>query len=135
MSKRADAKKNLAKVAKAVMKDPLATQREIAEKAWVWLWTANRAKKQLEQNGTKDDRIQGILDSDIAIVALAQGAIVEKLTDPEQRKKTGMWEISRVAAESTKRYTIFGWDVTDEKWALKDLSWLSVSDLLDIVNS
>ena len=32
MSKRADAKKNLAKVAKAVIKDPLATVREIADK-------------------------------------------------------------------------------------------------------
>lgn len=135
MTRRADAKRNLAKVAKVALKNPLATQREIAKEAGVWLGTVNFHKKKLEQNWTKDDRIVGILDSDLNIVTLAQDAIIEKLTDPEQRKKTWMGEISRVAAESSRRYAIFGGKVTDEFGWLKEVWQLSLDDLLAIVSN
>lgn len=46
---RIDKKKNISKVAKVVLNEPLLTRDEIAIKAWVWQWTASRALEELEQ--------------------------------------------------------------------------------------
>lgn len=47
---RNDKKKNIAKVVKEVLKEPLQTQREIAKKTWLWLWTANRIIQEIEKS-------------------------------------------------------------------------------------
>ena len=49
MAIRSDKAKNFQKVAKAVMLDPLATQRDIADSAKVSLGTANNMISELEQ--------------------------------------------------------------------------------------
>jgi beta-xylosidase len=115
---RTDKKRSIAKVAKTVLFKPLLTDREIAEKTWLWKSTVNRARKDLGQAGTKDDRIVWLIDTDFAIVLLAQQNIMNKLQDPEEMKKTKIGELSTVARDSAWRYTIFGGNITDDKWKM-----------------
>lgn len=117
---RADKKTNISKVAKAVLKDPLATQREIADNANVWLWTANRVIAELEQNGTKDERIIWITDTDLSILTIGQREIERRLNDKEEVEKMRTVEISQVIKESTARYSLFRWSATDKEWGLKE---------------
>lgn len=47
---RADKKANIAKVAKVILNNPLLTRDEVAEKAWIWAWTASRALSELKES-------------------------------------------------------------------------------------
>lgn len=118
---RVDRRKNVEKVAIAKIKKPLSTQREIAKATWVWLWTVNRAEQEMEQIGTKDERILTLTDTDFEIMVLAQGRIKDKLQDDSEMKKTRIWEISSVAKESAARYTTFRGAVTDPSWWLNNI--------------
>ena len=107
------------KVAKILVVKPLATQREIAKEAGIWLWNVNRQLNELERNGTKDPRILNICDADLDIVTLWQAELLRRLWE----EPTKMWTRDIVAAMDnwTRRYTIFKWDITDENWWLKQL--------------
>lgn len=118
---RADKAKNIAKVAKVALKNPLASQREIADEANVWLWTANRIKQELEQNGTKDERIIWITDKDLSILTIGQREIERRLNDKDEVEKMRTVEISQVIKESTARYSLFRGNATDEQWWLKEV--------------
>ncbi len=111
-----DKKKNLEKIAKVVIKNPRATEREIAKETGLGNWTINRLKTEVEQIGAKDERILTLTDTDFDIVKLAQQRIQEKLNDEAEMKKTRIGEISTVAKDSAARYTIFRWDLTDKEW-------------------
>lgn len=126
---RVDKKKNLEKIAKVVVKNPRATEREIAKATGLWNWTINRLKQEVEQIGAKDDRILTLTNTDFDIVILAQQRIQEKLADEAEMKKTRIGEISNVAKDSAARYTVFRWAVTDENGAMKDLTSLSIQQL------
>lgn len=119
--KRSDSKKNIAKVAKTVLSNPLDSQRDIAKKAWVSKWTVYNKLGELGQ--TKDDRILWICDTDIKNVALWQAELQRRLQEQPKKLKTS--EIVQIIAEWTKRYTIFKWPVTDKDW------WLREIDLVD----
>lgn len=133
MSNRADRKKNVAKVAKVIIKDPLKTQREIAKETWVSLGTANSAKREVEQSWTKDDRIVGLTEDDFDIVRLAQGIIKDKLEDKKQVAKMKVTDVSSVARDSAQRYTIFRWPVTNNEWGLKDIRTMSDDELVEFL--
>lgn len=47
---RTDKAKNTAKVLKEIVKEPLQTEREIAEKTWLWNWTVHRALLEMYNN-------------------------------------------------------------------------------------
>lgn len=117
---RADKKKNIATVKKVALIKPLLNQREIAEEANVWLWTANRILQELEQNGTKDDRIIWITDKDLKIVRLWLDEIERRLSDREELEKMRTSEISQVIRENTARYTLFRGTATDANGWLKE---------------
>lgn len=128
---RVDKRKNYEKVAKERLINPRATVRDIAEKTNIWIWTVSRADKELEQNGTKDERIITLTDKDFDIVKLAQQRIEEKLMDEEEMKKTRIGEISTVAKDSAARYTIFRWELTDKEWWGK-IELVSFKDILNM---
>ena len=111
MVERVDKKKNEAKVVKEVLANPLQSQREIATNAWVWLGTVNRHIKKMEQTGTKDDRILGITDKDLQIVTLVQDQTLDDLLENKLKPSDRI----KAAELSTKRYTLFRWDVTDSE--------------------
>ena len=117
---RVDKAKNIAKVAKVVLENPLASQREIAEETDVWLWTVNRIRQELERNGTKDERILWITDTDLSILTIGQREIERRLNDKTEVEKMRTVEISQVIKESTARYSLFRWNATDNEWGLKE---------------
>ena len=122
-SKRSDKKKNTTKVLKELVKNPLASEREIAKNTWLGNWTVNRAKKEMEQIGAKIPQIQDICDADFEIVKLVQAETRRRLQNPD---KETFWDIIRAWAESTKRYTIFKWDITDKDWGLKNIDSIEI---------
>lgn len=116
---RIDKAKNIAKVAKTLLENPLQTEREIAEDTWIWKWTVNRAKQELGQIGAKDDRIIWITDKDLANIEAMQEVVSRKIRNPEEMDKTRIWELAQAMREATARYSLFRWSATDEKWWLK----------------
>ena len=133
-------KKNTAKVAKARLKAPTATTREIENMVWVDHSTVSRIDKQLQQTATKDDRIVWICDTDMDIVLLAQAKIkgkIKKMDTSEQTEDIKARDLSAIARESAARYSIFMGDSTDNKgWArFPDLSIDQLVDQLNSINS
>lgn len=122
---RTDKKRNVWKVAKELVKNPHATEREIAEKTWLWCWTVNRAKKELVQNGAKDTTIQYIVTKAKENLNLAQ-QIQRKYLEQVNAKKRKLApseinEVSKISKDEMQRVTVLGWDITDEWWGLKIL--------------
>ena len=117
-----DKKKNIAKVVKTVLKDPLLTEREIAVKANISNWTAHNIKQELEQIWAKDDRILWVCEKDFEIVKLWQAIIEKRLRDEEEVKKMRTFEIAQTIEKSEKRYMLFKWDITNNDWWLKEIN-------------
>lgn len=69
---RADKRRNVDKVAAALVKNPLATEKQIADEVKVSPSTAHLAKKEVEGNRVKDPRIVSVTDTDMEILTLAQ---------------------------------------------------------------
>lgn len=114
---RADKATNIAKVAKVVLQNPLLTRDQIAEKAWVWTWTASRALSELDKNGPKDDRIVWLTDWDFDLMKVIQKEKFARLQQPEKVNDNDLdkWENTAV-----KRYSLFRWSATDKDWWLKE---------------
>lgn len=126
---RIDKEINIAKVTNALLHNPLATEREIAEIAWVSNWTAHNTIKEIEQNWAKSEKIEAIATKDISIIELWLNEIERRLSDAEELKAMRTVEISQVIKENTARYTLFKGKATDEN------GWYNGSDLLlDIQN-
>ena len=130
MKKRVDAQKNKAKIVKQVLKKPLSTQRELAKKAGVSKTTVQQHIKEL--NMTKDDRIIDLCDKDIEIVKktieLSEyflNWLVEWINDSISKwekvtvERDDVEQARKISETSTKRYTIFRGDITDEQWGMK----------------
>ena len=113
---RVDKAKNIAKVAKVVLKEPLLTRDEIAEKAWVSTWTASNMLKELDGNWPKDPRIIWLTDKDFDLMKLFQQEKFNRMKNPENVNDNDLdkWENT-----ATKRFTIFRWSATDKEWGLK----------------
>ena len=120
---RADKKANIAKVAKVALLEPLLTRDEIAEKAWVWTWTASRALADLDENGRKDDRIIGLTDKDFELMKQIQEVKFKRLQEDEQINNNDLdkWENTAV-----KRYSLFRWSATDKEWGLKQIESIDI---------
>ena len=123
---RVDKKKNIAKVVKTVLKDPLLTEREIAVKANISNWTAHNIKQELEQIWAKDDRILWVCEKDFEIVTLWQEIIKQRLKDKEEVAKMRTFEIAQTIEKSEKRYMLFKWEATWKDWWLKNITEVTI---------
>ena len=127
--KRVDAQKNKAKVANAVLQDPLATQEQIAQKTWLGKTTVHEHLKELPKSN-KDNRILAITDTDLVNVTLWQNELQRRLQEIPEKLKTQ--EIVQIIAEGTARYTKLRGANTDEQGAeLK----IVTDKQLDAINS
>lgn len=129
---RVDKKKNIRKVKSILVKNPLATEEEIAQKAKIGKWTAHRAKKEVEKSGLKDQKILEITETDKKIVELGQREIAKRLSDPAQLRMMRTTEISKIIKESTARYSLFRWSATDKNGGLKESEMLTESQIQKI---
>lgn len=128
-TKRSDKKRNITKVLKRVITNPLDNQRKIAKDIWLWLWTVNRVINELEQIDTKIPEIADICKKDFEIMQLVQGITITRLQNQENES---FWDIIRAWAESTKRYTIFKWDLTNKDGWLKSFDFLKTMTLEEL---
>lgn len=130
MIERSDVKKNKDLVAASLAKNPLQSQREVAKDTWLWLWTTNRAIDKVEQSGTKDDRIISLTDKDFELMQLIQQRKFDRMKDKETPVNDS--DVNNWDKAAQARYTIFRWDVTDDKGGMKDQSALdSLNNLLE----
>lgn len=123
---RKDHDKNIAKVAKEVISNPLLSQREIAENTWLSLWNVNDKLNKLEQIAEKDDRIIGITDKDLENIIEMQRVVSLKIRDSDEMSKTRIWELAQAMREATARYSLFRWTATDEQWGLKQPTAINI---------
>lgn len=123
---RIDKARNTAKVLKEVLKKPLQTDRELEKELWIWKSSVNRAKQELGQIGTKSDIILEICDLDINLVKSWLKELQRRFNDEEEIKKIRPTEISQVIKDSSSRYTIFKWDITNKEWGLKNITEIDI---------
>lgn len=118
--------KNIAKVTKALLEDPLKTTREVEAETGVSKSTVAEIKGNLDKLGHKDDRIIWICDKDLENVTLGQQILNERLKTKADDMSNK--DIVSILWEGTKRYTIFKWDATDGQWGLKNFDASRVMD-------
>lgn len=117
---RSDKVKNIAKVASARVKKPLASQREIARDIWLDDKTVSNLEKELPQISAKSEHIEAIIAKDLQIVNLAQQILQDRLEAKPDDISTR--DIIASADVSAKRYSLFKWDATDKEWGMKDVT-------------
>ncbi len=127
---RADKAQSLSKVIEEKLIDPLASQREIAERTGLSVWNVNDKLNELELSEIKDPRILLITNKDLSIVEVGQAEIDRRLRDEEEIKKMRTVEISQVLKESTSRYSLFKGSATDKDGGLKN----TVATLNDLMS-
>ncbi len=144
-------KEKIKKIAVAVIKNPEATEREIAESTWIAKSTVHDNIGHIGQ--VKDERVEKVLKKDKSIVEKAQ-KIIEQSLDIELKireenekvinddtipmadkveklvKNTMnyMWA-NQLAKDSATRYMLFKWEVTDETGWLKDLATATMKEI------
>ena len=127
---RIDKAKNIKALKAELLKKPLQTEEELAEKLKVNRKTINRLKQEMPEivSDAKNSDIMEITDEDKLIIQMSQAisrhslwTIINKLDEnPEyelelREAKTA----SEIAKESTARYSLFRWDATDKEGGLK----------------
>lgn len=109
---RTDKKKNMIKVLKEVINEPLQSQRDIAEKTWLWLWTVNGCLNQLEQSWTlKEKKIVDFVDLDLELQELCTREMIRRAKD--QTAEVNNQDIVRFNETAFKRSQIL-W--MKDKW-------------------
>ena len=127
---RSDKAKNISKVLKERINNPLETTREIAEKTWIDHSTVARIDKQLPQIATKSEIILEICDLDINLTKKWLLEINRRFSDTEEIKQINAKDISTIIKESSARYTLFSWEATDSKWWMKTSAVDKLNELL-----
>lgn len=126
---RIDKQKKLSSVTKEILTNPLQTVREISDKTWVSKSTvANYINEDLDKLGRKSPDIIRITTKDKKAIELAQIIIEQSLEKYVEMSEAAWWldmneaiRAASLAKEATARYTLFGWDVTDKEWWLKEV--------------
>ena len=112
---RVDKRKNVEKVAKAMIENPRATEREIAKKVWIGKSSVNRLKEELGQIGAKDERILTLTDWDREQQLTIQKIKNERLQEPD---KISNKDLNSREEFAMKRYSLFRGNATDNNWWL-----------------
>lgn len=138
--------KNVWKVAKIKIRNPHATQREIAQEAWIAQNTVIKAEKELSQNWSKDPTIAYIVNSakdrikNISrVLDHKTKKILNKVELDEDIENKDVFLLKDIAKDDLARVTVLGGNVTDESWWLtKDKERrdnASVEDLLQFLKT
>ncbi len=128
---RIDSKRAIALVTQALLKDPSLSDRDIEKKYWVSKSAVHRARKKIGDEVGHIDIIQQICKKDIGIVQKVLKVIEWRVdnADGEWEERVSTRDLISIADTSAKRYSLFAWDATDDKWGLKDYSQLSLLEL------
>lgn len=122
--------KNIAKVLKERIANPLETTREIAKKTWIDHSTVARIDKQLPQIATKSEIILDICKLDINLVKKWLLELDRRFSDNDELKQIRATEISQIIKDNSARYTLFSWEATDSKWWMRTSAVDKLNELL-----
>ena len=125
---RTDAKKNLKKVAGALVKNPDATQREIAKKTKISVSNVNDKLNKLEQNGVieKNQETIAIAQADLKIVRdiqeITQKSLVKIKDSVQENSKNApsiheLGVLNQISEKSQKRYSFLTGENSDQNGA------------------
>jgi len=139
---RTDKRKNVGKVAEALINNPNKTVREIAKETWIGTSTVQRAKVEVAQTGTKDETIAYIVDKSKERIKTAQ-AIFDRYIQESSQKETLEYKdvtlVKDIVKDDLWRVTVLWGNVTDESgWLTKDKErWdnASIEDLLQFLKT
>jgi predicted transcriptional regulator len=122
---RTDAAKNLKKVAIEVMKDPLASEQEIANRAGVSQSTVSNKLVELGKIERTKAKV-AIEDADLEIVSLTQSINLERLRDETERAKIKAIELAHIGKISQERYSKFAGENTNNEGGEKEHNFIMV---------
>lgn len=128
---RTDKKKNVWKVAAVLTKNPQATVREIAKKTNLWSSTVQRAKREVEQSGTKDETIAYIVWSAKDRLKRISGIFDRYIWEVEEKPEINAFDmrtIKDIAKDDQARITVLWGNITDKDGWLKENSLANLSD-------
>lgn len=139
---RTDKRKNVGKVAEALINNPNKTVREIAKETWIGTSTVQRAKVEVAQSGTKDETIAYIVDKSKERIKTAQAIFDRYIQESSQKEILEYKDVTLVkdiVKDDLWRVTVLWGNVTDESgWLTKDKErWdnASVEDLLQFLKT
>lgn len=115
--KRADKRKNIDKIAKAYIKNPLATDAKIAEEAGVSQRTVERRKDEVAEVVGKDEKVVSMTDKDWEIQEAIQAIKFNKIKNNPNNISDS--DLNNWDKQSTARYSMFKGDITDKDGGLK----------------
>ena len=81
---RSDKAKNISKVLKEVINNPLQSQRDIAESTWLSLWAVNSSLKEVEQTWTLN-KVVDLVALDIELQELATAEMVRRIKNDTEK--------------------------------------------------
>lgn len=139
---RTDKRKNVGKVAEALINNPNKTVREIAKETWIGTSTVQRAKVEVAQTGTKDETIAYIVDKSKERIKTAQAIFDRYIQESSQKEILEYKDVTLVkdiVKDDLWRVTVLWGNVTDESgWLTKDKERrdnASVEDLLQFLKT
>ena len=139
---RIDKRKNVGKVAEALINNPNKTVREIAKETWIGTSTVQRAKVEVAQTGTKDETIAYIVDKSKERIKTAQAIFDRYIQESSQKEILEYKDVTLVkdiVKDDLWRVTVLWGNVTDESgWLTKDKErWdnASIEDLLQFLKT
>lgn len=130
-TKRSDKAKNVDKVAAAIVKNPLGSEREIAKMAGVSNATVNRIKEEVKQTVAKDDRVKSLTGKDAQIQSLIATLKLKKLDKAIQLAEEGQKlnisdsDLNSWDKHSAERHMKLVGDATDEKGGMKQIEGIN----------
>lgn len=137
MAIRKDKVRNKVKVIKEVLKDPLASQDEIAKRSWVSKGTVNNNIQELDQSWLTSETIDRICENDKDLIDLVAWLNLKEIKAIADKWKVSLMDlkaINDITEKSTKRYTLFKWNITDDEWWLKAL-WEDEAEMLEKIQN
>ena len=126
---RTDKALNIKKLKTELLKNPLQTEEQLWKKIGVDRCTVNRLKEEMHEivTSAKDEAIIAITNTDREIIELSQfisrsklKGMKESLEKWEDLDVRDLKQASDIAKESTARYSLFRWEITDKDWGMKD---------------
>lgn len=132
---RKDKVKNTIAVAKSIINsDVPPTYREIAEETWLWVWTVQRAVKEMEKNGTLEE--PDMIDFIKMDLELQWLIMKEKLRRVKEEAKDQPYQaLDTFDNTSFKRSQLLQWKATERKDVRIDLSKATEVELDESIKS
>lgn len=133
---RVDKRKNVGKVAEALIKNPNKTVREIAQETNMSIGAVHSSKIEVEQSWTKDETIAYIVDKSrerikniSRVLDHKTKKILDKVEKDEDIDNKDIYLLKDIAKDDQSRVAVLWWTITDDKGWLRDMTDVSMKEI------